>query len=325
METASRWNPRGNTPMRLKKLLLIASTSLFASTTFPMQAMIFPLPPGGDSLVGREQRILARHEDTLIDIGQANGLGYEEIINANPGVDSWLPGEGTPVVLPHLYLLPDAPRKGIVINVAEMRLYYYPKDASTVESFPISVGRSDWHTPITTTKIVRKTIDPVWYPPASIKREHAAKGDPLPDVVPAGPDNPLGKYALYLGASGYLLHGTNNENGIGMQVTHGCMRLYAQDVKRLFENVPIGTPVQIVNQPYKAGWREGVLYVEIHPLLEGASENSGFLTALVKRHLGEYPDYPVDWQLVEQARIESTGLPVAVGPTLTPINLTPSS
>lgn len=299
----------------------VAIALIFASAS--LQASVFSLPPDGEGLIGKEERIIAGREDTLIDIGRQNSIGYDEILNANPGVDAWMPQSGSTVVLPHLYVLPDAPQQGIVINAAEMRLYYYPKGTGTVETFPISIGRSDWNTPIGVTKITRKTANPVWYPTASVKQEHLANGDPLPSVVPAGPDNPLGKYALYLGLPAYLIHGTNNEYGIGMQVTHGCMRMYAPDIQRLYQTVPIGTPVRIVNQPYKVGWRDGVLYVEVHPWLEGTPpaqlNNTTLLTQLVKSRLSQYIDYPVDWQAVEQARIEANGIPMAVGPTVTPV------
>lgn len=333
MATDTQRNPGGNTavtrrPGTLPGLALAAALL----SALPARAAIFPLPLEGESLVGRERMVTARHEDTLVDIARANDLGFDEIVNANPAVDTWLPREGTPVVLPHLYLLPDAPRQGIVINVAEMRLYYYPKPAkgesAVVESYPISIGRSDWNTPLVTTKVTRKVVDPVWYPPASLKRERLQQGDPpLPDVVHPGPDNPLGQHALYLGTPSYLIHGTNKEYGIGMQVTHGCMRLYPEDIRHLYETVPVGTPVRIVNQPYKVGWSEGVLYVEVHPWLEGTpdsqKQDTRQLIRLVEKNLVEYMDYPVDWQAVEQARIEATGLPVAVGPTVTPINLSP--
>lgn len=295
---------------------LVAASSLHATT--------FSLPQGSDALVGKEVRINASRKDTLIDIGRANGFGYDEISAANPGIDPWMPPDGSTVILPHVHILPDAPREGIVINTAEMRLYYYPKATNTVETYPVSIGRTDWNTPLVTTKIVRKMANPAWYPPASIRKEHLQKGDPLPSVVPPGPDNPLGRYAMYLGISGYLLHGTNNEYGIGMQVTHGCMRLYAPDIERLFEKVPVGTTVRIVNQPYKVGWRDGVLYVEAHSLEQGAAahqqSSSTTLTQLVHQHLQQYPDYPVDWQAVEQAKVEATGLPVAVGPRVTEVD-----
>lgn len=292
---------------------LLASSSLYATT--------FSLPQGSDGLIGKEVRINAGRKDTLIDIGRQNGFGYDEISAANPGVDPWMPADGSTVILPHVHILPDAPHEGIVINTAEMRLYYYPKATNTVETYPVSIGRTDWNTPLVTTRIARKMANPAWYPPASIRKEHLQKGDPLPSVVPPGPDNPLGKYALYLGIPGYLLHGTNNEYGIGMQVTHGCMRLYAPDIERLFQKVPVGTSVRIVNQPYKVGWRDGVLYVEVHSLEEGASAHQQSspttLNQLVQQQTKEFVGYPVDWHAVEQARTEATGLPVAVGPKAT--------
>jgi L,D-transpeptidase ErfK/SrfK len=309
---------------------LVALTLLLAAC--PLQARIFSLPASGESLIGKEERIIANREDTLIDIGRENDVGYDEMLNANPGVDPWMPQNGSTVVLPHLHILPDAPQQGIVINTAEMRMYYFPKAAAgkpgTVETFPISIGRSDWNTPLVNTKVTRKVAGPVWYPTASVKQEHLENGDPLPSVVPAGPDNPLGKYALYLSIPAYLIHGTNNEFGIGMQVTHGCMRMYAPDIERLYENVPVGTPVRIINQPFKAGWKEGVLYVEVHPWLEGTPaaqlNNTTMLAQLVRQQLHTYLDYPVDWAAVEQARIEATGIPVAVGPTVTPVVSTSS-
>lgn len=309
----------------MKHKQLFALVLLMAAC--PLHARVFSLPASGESLIGKEERIIANREDTLIDIGRENDVGYDEMVNANPGVDPWMPQNGSTVVLPHLHILPDAPQQGIVINTAEMRMYYFPKTAAgkpgTVETFPISIGRSDWNTPLVTTKITRKVAGPTWYPTASVKKEHLENDDPLPSVVPAGPDNPLGKYALYLSIPAYLIHGTNNEFGIGMQVTHGCMRMYAPDIERLYENVPVGTPVRIVNQPFKAGWKEGVLYVEVHPWLEGTPaaqlNNTTMLAKLVRQQLHTFMDYPVDWAAVEQARIEATGIPVAVGPTVTPV------
>lgn len=305
----------------MKTYHALASLTFSFAAANTLYATTFSLPPGSDDMIGKEERISAGRKDTLIDLGRLHGFGYDEISAANPGIDPWMPPDGSTITLPHAHILPDAPRTGIVINTAEMRLYYFPKATNTVETFPVSVGRTDWNTPLVTTRISRKAANPTWYPPASIRQEHLQKGDPLPAVVPPGPDNPLGKYALYLGVPGYLLHGTNNEFGVGMQVTHGCMRLYAPDVERLFQNVPVGTAVRIVNQPYKVGWRDGVLYVEVHSLEDGAPAHQAVspttLKQLVQQQIADLSEYPVNWDTVEEARIEATGLPVAVGPKVT--------
>lgn len=285
-------------------------------------ALVFELPANGDTLIGETQIATALHEDTLVDIARRNSLGFDEIVNANPEIDTWLPRAGTKVVLPHRSLLPATPLEGIVVNVAEMRLYYYPQakaaDISTVETFPISIGRSDWSTPLVTTNVARKTKDPQWRPPKAIQEEHALEGDILPDVVVEGPDNPLGQYALYLGIPSYLIHGTNKEYGIGMQVTHGCMRMYPEDIEHLYNTVPVGTAVRIVNQPYKAGWFDGVLHIEVHPWLEGTppeqAQDKMILVEVILSMLADYPNYPVDWGLVEITRVEANGQPVAIGP-----------
>jgi L,D-transpeptidase ErfK/SrfK len=226
------------------------------------------------------------------------------------------------VTLPSFHVLPMAPREGIVINVAEMRLYYFPKpkrgEPATVETFPVSIGRGDWSTPIVTTKISGKVVDPSWTPPKSIRAEHAADGDPLPAFVPAGPDNPLGKYALRMTLPSYLIHGTNKQYGIGMQVTHGCMRLYPADIERLYRVVPVGTTVRIINQTYKAGWHQGQLYLEAHPALDGTSieklrDKTPMIEALTAATKSA-AEYPIDWSQVEVVDAERSGLPVPVGP-----------
>ena len=253
-------------PMRLIGLVLGGMLTLKAG------AETFILPPPDVDLIGQVQVDYAVHEDTLLDIARRYSIGHQEIVQANPGVDLWIPGEGTPVVVPSRYILPDAPRKGIVLNVPEMRLYYYPKPTTgekpVVITHPVSIGRMDWKTPLGKTSVIAKHTDPNWYPPASIKAEHAANGDPLPDVVPAGPDNPLGRYALRLGKPGYLIHSTNKPFGIGMRVTHGCVRMYPEDIERMFPQVPVNTPVYIVNQPVKVGWLGNSLFMEVHPSLE---------------------------------------------------------
>ena len=220
----------------------------------------------GNSIVGRIHMVFAHHGESLIDIGARFDLGYNQIVKANPGMDRWLPSHGTQVIIPSEYILPDAPHEGIVLNVAELRMYYFPKDKMTIETYPISIGRMDWSTPMGKTKVLRKDKNPAWYPPASIKAEHAADGDPLPDVIPGGdPENPLGGYALRLGIPGYLIHGTDERKalGIGMRVTHGCVRMFPTDIERVYHQVPVGTAVYIVNQPMKVTWEGDKLYLQI--------------------------------------------------------------
>ena len=231
-------------------------------------ATTFELEDANTRVVGHNLIVYSHHEDTLLDIGRAFDIGYNEIVNANPGVDAWLPGENQRVVIPNRFILPDAPHVGIVVNLAEMRLYYYPKpnknERQKVITHPIGVGREGWTTPLGKTKIIQRIKDPSWTPPASIKAEHLQKGDPLPNVVPAGPNNPLGAYAMRLGMTGYLLHGTNKPYGVGMRVSHGCMRLFPEDIEHLFGIVPVNTPVEILYQPHKAGLLDGELYLEAH-------------------------------------------------------------
>lgn len=273
-------------------------------------------------LVGEVQVIRARYEDTFVDIARAYDLGYDELVEANPGVDPWLPGAGTRIVLPTQFILPDAPRDGIVLNVGTKRLFYFPKaapgESRRVITHPVGIGREGWATPIGTTRVVSKAKDPVWTVPASIRREHAAAGDPLPARVPAGPDNPLGAYALRLGFPSYLIHGTNKPSGIGMRVSHGCIQLFPEDIESLFGQVPVGTRVHIVNQPQLVGWHEGNLYLEVHPPLEDdrrdpqAALDKRLAKQLRKRAVTDGPgaDVVMDPGLVAATLAEGRGFPV---------------
>ena len=235
-------------------------------------AEVYDLPPAGNDVIGALTMVTTRADDTLLEIARRHGLGYEDIVRANPDVDTWLPGEGTEVTLPTRYVLPPGPRTGVVLNLAEYRLYYYPTPAAgevaIVMTYPISIGRMDWETPLGRTTVISKVRDPAWYPPASIRAEHAAEGDPLPRIVPAGPQNPLGKYAMRLGLPGYLIHGTNRPAGVGMRVTHGCVRMFPEDIDYLFGNIDLNTAVTIINEPVKMGWNGDELVVEVHRTLE---------------------------------------------------------
>lgn len=299
--------------------IVIVLTYLYTSLA---HAQLFALPAPGNDIVGQVRYIKAKQSDTLLDIARRFDLGYNQIHDANPGVDMWIPGAGTRVVLPTRYILPDAPRKGIVINIAEMRLYYYPKIPAGltpfVETYPISIGRRYWGTPLGTTKVIAKIPNPAWYPPASIRAEHAAQGEPLPRRVAPGPNNPLGQFALQLGLPGYLIHGTNKDYGVGMQVSHGCIRLYPEDISRLFASVPRGTPVRIINQPYKLGWHNGALYLEVHPLLNGTPlakrQNLTPIVKTVLKETGNLKNYQVNWDQVQRVGSQHLGIPEEIGP-----------
>ena len=270
--------------------------------------------------MGRVQYVVARYEDTLADLARRYDVGYEEIMAANPGVDPWLPGKGTRIVIPSQFVLPDAPRRGIVLNLPEMRLYYYPLpkpgQPALVITYPVGIGREGWSTPLGLTKVVSRVAGPTWYPPASIRREHAQDGDVLPASVPPGPDNPLGKYALQLAIPGYLIHGTNKRYGPGMRVSHGCIRLYAQDIEYLFRGVPVGTPVRVIDQPYKAGWKNGVLFLESHQPLAGDKLTATNLTPAVRAILAATSTKAVrmNWSRATDVAAQNRGVPVAIYP-----------
>ncbi|GAB4473173.1 MAG: L,D-transpeptidase family protein [Burkholderiaceae bacterium] len=282
-----------------------------------VSARTFPLPSQLDGVIGSIGTVTARHEDTLSDIARAHEVGFAAIVAANPGVDPWLPGAGTRIVLPTRHVLPDAPREGLVLNLPEFRLYHYHASragsAGSVSTYPVSIGDVDWRTPLGLTRVVSKVEKPSWRPPASIRAEHARDGDPLPAVVPPGPDNPLGDFALRLAVPGYLIHGTNKPYGIGMRVTHGCVRLYPEHIARLYRESPVGTPVRIVDQPVKAGWDDGVLFLEVHPPLAESRTDAG-VTAAVRAVIAATKDRSalIDWDAVERAARERRGVPVPV-------------
>lgn len=271
-----------------------------------------------DGVIGETEIVETVYEDTLLDIGRKYGLGYEEITLANPSVDPWVPGHGTTVRLPTRFVLPNARRSGLVINIAEYRIYYFyrRKGRDYVETFPISIGRMDWDTPLGRSSVVSKVQKPTWYPPASVREEYAADGRTLASQVPPGPDNPLGDYALRLSIPGYLIHGTNKPAGVGMRVTHGCIRMFPEDIELLYPRVEVNTRVQIVNQPFKMGWLGEDLYLEVHrPLDEGASNGSDSLTAVTQLYVQatRERDASIDWKRVDAVYRDKLGIPVVVG------------
>jgi len=300
---------------------LIQICCLIIITTIDISyAAIYDIPNDETTVIGEVSYTVSKYEDTLLDIARKHNLGFDEIKLVNPSVDSWIPGENREIVLPNKYVLPVTVHEGIVLNIPEMRLYYFPdkKNGSPrkVITHPLGIGREGWGTPYIDTQIIQKKKNPDWYPPESIRAEYAAEGRPLPKMVKTGPENPLGEFAMRLGLPEYLIHGTNRPSGVGMRVSHGCIRLFPEDIKSLFDQVQLGTPVHIVNQPYKVGVMNGRIFLEAHPfLVEDAELFDGNLTSAVKmivKMTGEQK-YDVDWDLANQVISKRDGIPVEVG------------
>ena len=298
------------------------SLACLAFACVPAGASTFVLPEDGSSLIGEDASVTTVYEDSLPSLAQRYSLGYYEISRANPGVDVWVPGAGRQLILPGKRILPPGPRTGIVVNLPEHRLYYYPKprpgEKPVVITYPVSIGKMDWRTPLGVTRIVSKVRQPSWYPPESVRKEHAERGDPLPKVVPPGPDNPLGEYAMRLAVGGgsYLIHGTNNPVAVGMAVTHGCVRMYPEDVAALFPLVPVGTTVRLINEPVKAAWVNGELFIEVHPPVDSEGQtvepDPQVLEQLLDKVLGT-DTAAIHWDLALKTLASATGMPTLVG------------
>jgi len=285
-------------------------------------ATVYELPEDGSAVFGTDERIKSTYKDTLLDIARRYSLGYEEIIRANPGVDMWLPGEGTDILLPGRRILPPGVHEGVVVNLPEHRLYYFPKtkkgEKPVVITYPVSIGKMDWSTPLGETRVISKQKHPSWYPPESVRKEHLANGDPLPKVVPAGPDNPLGDFAMRLAVGGgsYMLHGTNNPMAVGMAITHGCIRMYPEDVAALFPLVPVGTKVWLINDPVKVAYIGGELLLEAHPPVDAEGQttepNLELLSQLLDKALGS-DTAAIHWDLARATLQTANGMPAVVG------------
>jgi L,D-transpeptidase ErfK/SrfK len=290
----------------------------------PVATHRFEIDALHDDVVGAVQVTMVGKNDTLPDIARRFNVGYEEIVRANPGVDPWLPGVGRAVVVPTQFVLPFAERKGIVVNVAAMRIYYFPPakpgEKQVVYTHPIGIGKVGWSTPEGATKVVSKQKDPVWRPTASIIAEHKKNGEILPAVVPAGPDNPLGRFKFTLGWPSYLIHGTNKPYGVGLRSSHGCLRLYPEDIEKFFGMVPVGTQVQVVNQPFVFGWHDNQLYLQAYNVLEDDKRDwskaqpkllSKTLTKRIQTELATRKE-TVNWERVGQITRDPRGLALSV-------------
>jgi L,D-transpeptidase ErfK/SrfK len=265
-----------------------------------------------DDVIGRLAAIKLEKGDTLPDIARHFSLGINTVSAANPGVDIWVPDAGGRILLPLSFTLPDTRRNDIVINLAAMRLFYFRKGGNrlAVSTYPVGIGTTEQPTPLGKMYITRKKFRPTWYVPATIAKDHRQKGDPLPANVPPGPLNPLGEYALYLSKSGYLVHGTNKPASIGLRATYGCIRLYPEDIKRLYENTPVKTPVRIVNQPYLVGQRDGIIYLEAHRPFKGSGTAELKKTYAKLRNIEKKSGIALDWKKVGKVMGEARGFPV---------------
>lgn len=285
----------------------------------PISRNHFVLESPQQTLIGEPQIVFASEENTFSDLAREYGLGYDELVDANPAIDPWLPGEGSMIVLPTQYVLPDVPRDGIILNIASKRLFYFPPaeegQPQTVMTYPIGIGRVGWETPLGSSAVVSKARDPSWYVPASVRKEHEELGDPLPAIVGPGPDNPLGRHVLKLGIPGYLIHGTNQPYGVGMRVSHGCVRLYPENIEFLYDLVAIGAPVHIINEPYLAGIHAGQLYFESHSPLEDDKitvENRMIAALGMVEGLASENDMDFDLAKLRLAVQENRGVPVVL-------------
>jgi L,D-transpeptidase ErfK/SrfK len=299
---------------------LLAAGTLAASLA---QATVYTLAKPDDTVVGQDQTIKTVYSDTLYDLAAKFSLGSEELIRVNPGVDAWIPGEGKEITVPGRHILPPGPHEGIVVNLPEHRLYYFPKPKRgapiEVITYPVSIGKMDWRTPLGVTHVTQKIKDPVWYPPESVRKEHAEAGDPLPPgPVKAGPDNPLGAFAMRLAAGNgtYLIHGTNNPIAVGLAVTHGCIRMYPVDVAALFPLIPVGTPVRLINEPVKIAWVDGELLLEAHPPVDAQGQSFepdlDQFSALLQKAVGD-TTVAIHWDYAREVLQKADGVIATVG------------
>nr|WP_244175606.1 L,D-transpeptidase family protein [Xenorhabdus vietnamensis] len=303
-------------------MFLIGMLSLSGLTNIA-HALEYPLPPANSRLIGENSTYIVPDDGlSLESIAAKYQIGLLAMLEANPGIDPYLPTSGTKLIIPSQMLLPDTPRQGIIINLAELRLYYFPKNENYVIVYPIGIGQLGRDTPIMTTSVSQLIKNPTWTPTANIRKDYASRGILLPTVVPAGLDNPMGDFALRLsaGRGEYLIHGTNANFGIGMRVSSGCIRLRPDDIEYLFRTVPRGTRVQVINEPVKYAIEpDGKRYVEVHqPLSNKESDDPQMMPIPRSEGIMKFIDNRgTDEVLVDQAIIRRSGMPVQVNTGLT--------
>jgi L,D-transpeptidase ErfK/SrfK len=277
-------------------------------------ALTFPMPQQGN-IIGSLQTATVQRGDTLATIGLRYDIGAYEMKEANPDVNFGSPKVGSSLVVPSRFILPAAPKTGIVINLAEMRLYYYHLNGKQVSTFPIGVGKEGWTTPIGNTQILTKRKDPTWNVPESIWFNHLVNGQPIEKSVPPGPTNPLGKYAMNLGFKNIVIHGTPYPLAVGVRSSHGCIRMVNDDVGQLFQYVNVGTKVNIVHEPIKVGTDGGQLYMESHVPLNEAMypKNQDVRGMVTKTQNSGYRSFSIDWKTAEKVKSKTSGYPERFG------------
>lgn len=293
----------------------------------------YPLPPPGSRLIGENTIYNVPNDGRSLEAIAADyKIGLLGMLEANPGTDPYLPKPGSALTIPTQMLLPDTPREGVVVNLAELRLYYYPKGEGKVIVYPIGIGQTGMNTPLKVTSVSQKIPNPTWTPTTNIRKRYQSQGVTLPAVVPAGPENPMGLFAMRLamGHGEYLIHGTNANFGIGMRVSSGCIRLRPDDIEALFNQVPQGTRVQIINEPVKISVEpDGKRYVEVHqPLSKVASDDPQTMPiALSKNQKAFAADPQTDHTMLDSAIVRRSGMPVlvSIGQDLSEVTTSPTT
>jgi len=282
----------------------------------PVVAYQFSLDPKDlNTIIGDPKSYTFARGDTLYDVARHLGLGINEVKDAYPALDDWVPPEGESVAFPTFWVLPDSDLQGIVVNVPEMRLYYFPPTTKgaprSVITYPVGLGRDEWRTPTGKFKVVDKTVDPTWVIPDSIREEHIVQRGDSRKLIPGGdPDNPLGHYRMRLSLPLYGIHGTNIPWGVGMEVSHGCIRLYPEDIEKLFEIVPLGSPGELVYEPVKIGTRNGEIYVEVHQDIYDTGLDYTAAARELLRDKG-WENF-VDWGPLGEALAKKSGVPTPI-------------
>jgi len=317
-----RLNHRARDESRWIAIVLVLATAGLVLRSAQSNATVFELPADGSGVIGTDTTLTTHYQDTLLDIARQHSLGYDEIIRANPGIDMWIPGEGTQILLPGRRILPPGPHEGVIVSLPEHRLYYFPKakqnGKQVVITYPVSIGKLGKNTPLGQTRVIAKIVHPSWYPTASIRKEHADAGDPLPAVVGPGPDNPLGDYKIRLGFGDgtYEIHGTNNPTAVGLAITHGCIRMYPEDVAALFPQLPVGTPVRLINVPVKVAWVDGEFLLEAHPPVNAQGESFepdvDQFSDLLRAAVGD-TTVAINWDYAHEVLQKANGVIATVG------------